>query len=363
MIKMMIRNGVKILRSPGYNYNFDMKTGVFMRWGTGFSSDPVSAPFPEILDIEVTEVCAGPSGRPCSFCYKSNVGHRGRVMSFDTFKSIIDKMSFLTQIAFGADAQATSNPDLFRMMEYSRKKRIIPNITVADISDETAKVLAGLCGAISVSIYKHAGFDVGFDTIERLTKYGANQINIHYMVSEETVEDTYPLLDAIKTDPRLRNVNAVVFLGLKQKGRGKRMSPVARPIYKKLIEYCMENGITYGFDSCSAPAFISSIVGHENEATYRTLVEDCESTLFSSYIDVAGMFYPCSFTEGEGTWNQGIDVVAAESFIDDVWNHPRTVGFRNRLIENKDDNGCRNCPVNGVDMRLPEFNKIDIEVL
>lgn len=45
--------------------------------------DPEYAPFPEILDIEVSTICNGipnVSGieSPCAFCYKSNTKH-GRI--------------------------------------------------------------------------------------------------------------------------------------------------------------------------------------------------------------------------------------------------------------------------------------------
>lgn len=155
---MMIETeDAKIVRSRTYNYNFNKKTGFFVRWGETVEADPSIAPFPEILDIEVSEICNGvpnPSGveSPCSFCYKANT-RVGRNMSFDTFKTIIDKMPFLTQVAFGADAKAESNPDLFRMLEYSRSIGIIPNLTVANISDETADFLSATCGAVAVSNY------------------------------------------------------------------------------------------------------------------------------------------------------------------------------------------------------------------
>lgn len=154
---MIETEDAKIVRSRGYNYNFNKKTGMFLRWGTTMEDDPEIAPFPEILDIEVSEVCNGvpsPSGveAPCKFCYKANT-RVGKNMSFDTFKTIIDKMPFLTQVAFGADAKAESNPDLFRMLEYSREIGIIPNITVANITDETADFLSATCGAVSVSNY------------------------------------------------------------------------------------------------------------------------------------------------------------------------------------------------------------------
>jgi len=47
--------------------------------------------------------------------------------------------------------------------------------------------------------------------------------------------------------------------------------------------------------------------------------EPCESTLFSGYISVDAMFYPCSFAEGVGEWCEGIDVINSNDFVKDVW--------------------------------------------
>jgi hypothetical protein len=169
---------LKVLRSKNYNYSFNKTSGFFARWGEVTSDDPDFSPFgPEILDIEVTTICKGvPSlnGKktPCSFCYKSNTPN-GKNMSFEKFKAILDKfpvvngVPVLTQIAFGADSEATSNPDLWSMMEYSRSKDIIPNITVANISDETADKLAKYCGAVAVSRYDNK--DVCYDSVKKLT--------------------------------------------------------------------------------------------------------------------------------------------------------------------------------------------------
>lgn len=67
-IKIDLKGDIKTLRSPNYNYNFNCLTGQFVRWGKSAKDDPLFAPFPEILDIEVTEVCAGPRNRGCPFC-------------------------------------------------------------------------------------------------------------------------------------------------------------------------------------------------------------------------------------------------------------------------------------------------------
>lgn len=69
-------------------------------------------------------------------CYKSN-NPDGHNMSLDEFKNVIDKMPWLTQCAIGADAHGTTNPDLFKMMQYARSKGIVPNLTLADRASDT----------------------------------------------------------------------------------------------------------------------------------------------------------------------------------------------------------------------------------
>lgn len=356
---VMVENEAwKFFRSPTVNFNFNKVSGFMQRWGKTKEEDPDFAPMPEILDIEITTKCNGPANKLCGFCYKSN-NPNGHNMTLDQFKNIIDKMPWLTQCALGADAQGMTNPDMYDMMAYARSKGIIPNLTIADVSEEVAAKLAAVAGAVAVSVYKHAGFDVAFDSVAKLAAAGMKQINLHFMISAKTIEDAYTVTKAMKEDPRLANVNAIVFLSLKQKGRGVKHEYVSQEQYKALVEHCLANDVPFGFDSCSAPSFLNAVKDTPNYAKFKELSEDCESTLFSSYINEKGEFFPCSFTEGwsEGGWNRnnGINVLEANNFINDVWNHPRTVAFRNALIGNKDGNGCRNCPaysVCGIDMRL-----------
>lgn len=356
---VMIENtGWKFFRSPTVNFNFNKVTGFMQRWGKTVEEDPDFAPMPEILDIEITTKCNGPANKLCGFCYKSN-NPNGHNMTLDQFKNIIDKMPWLTQCALGADAQGVTNPDMYDMMAYARSKGIVPNLTIADVSEEVAAKLAAVAGAVAVSVYKHAGFDVAFDSVAKLAAAGMKQINLHFMISARTIEDAYTVTKAMKEDPRLKNVNAIVFLSLKQKGRGVKHDYVSQEQYKALVDHCLANDVPFGFDSCSAPSFLNAVKDTPNYAKFKELSEDCESTLFSSYINEKGEFFPCSFTEGwtEGGWGRenGINVLEAKDFINDVWNHPRTVDFRNALIGNKDQNGCRNCPaysVCGIDMRL-----------
>jgi hypothetical protein len=323
----------KVFRSKNYNYNFDMETGFLARWGKTYEDDPQRAPVPEILDIEVTTICKGPGGKPCPFCYKSNTP-TGYNMSLDEFKTILDKMPFLTQVAFGVDAQAESNPDLFDMMAYCREKQIIPNLTVADISDETAEKIHKYAGAVAVSRY--ADKNICYDSIERLVKTGMKQVNMHIMVSEETYDHVIETLEDYHFDPRLKDMNAIVLLSLKRKGRGVGYTPLAQEKFSKLVQMGFDLKVPFGFDSCSANKFVEVIKDRPDKDKLEMLVEPCESTLFSSYINEKGIFYPCSFCE-EG---EGLDVLACEDFARDIWNHSKTLAFVEKL-----QNNCRHCPV------------------
>lgn len=66
--KMFENETTKCLRSETNNFNFNKVTGSMQRWGRTLEEDPKYAPFPEILDIEITEICNGPANKLCSFC-------------------------------------------------------------------------------------------------------------------------------------------------------------------------------------------------------------------------------------------------------------------------------------------------------
>ncbi|MBC8427488.1 MAG: radical SAM protein [Proteobacteria bacterium] len=336
---------IKKLRSTDYNYNFNTQTGFLTRWGRTFEDDPQLSPFgPEILDIEVSTICKGIGSGPCTHCYKSNTP-RGKNMSFETFKIIFDKMTTttttetLTQIAFGI-GDIDSNPDLFKMFEYCRMNNVAPNLTINGygLTHTHFKLLKSYCGAIAVSRYNPS--DVCYDAVKTLSQdMNMDQINIHMLVSKETLKDCYQVIDDSLVDPRLDKLNAIVFLHLKPKGIRNTNTIVTQKEYQSLIEYAFSKNIRIGFDSCSAHKFINSITDSKLKDKLELFVEPCESGLFSSYINVDGRYIHCSFTEGEGDW-KGIDVINSDDFIKDVWNGEETIKFRDKLLKQN-----RKCPI------------------
>jgi len=335
--------GIKCARSQFYNFNFNMKTGYFERWGKNWEDDPESSIYPEILDIEICTICNGVPDKngvrtPCGFCYKSN-GPVGKYMKFEDFKTLFDKLEsrHTTQIALGSDAQCKNNPDVWKIMQYCRDNNVIPNITIADIDNETADNISKYCGACAVSRY--ANKDICYDSVKKLVDRGMTQVNIHNMIYQESYDQTLETISDMKTDIRLKGMNALVLLSLKKKGRGIRYNSLPIDKFKILVDKCFEEKINFGFDSCGCNKFLEVIKDRPDFENLKTVSEPCESSLFSFFASVDGEFFPCSFCDGIEGWEKGIDIKEVKDFGKDVWNNERVVKFRKKLLENK-----RNCP-------------------
>ena len=346
----------KVVIGPDYNFFFSKIDGSFYRWGKTLDDDPEYSPIgPEIADIEITTKCSGSlklntkgkskgklTRTPCSFCYKSNTPN-GTNMSFETFKSIIEKLpKTLTQVAYGADSTATSNPDLWKMAEYCREIGIVPNITVADVPDEIADKLAAVMGAVAVSRYEYK--DACYDTVQKLVARGMKQVNIHYMIAQETYDGCIETINDMTTDKRLKGMNALVMLSLKKKGRGTSFTSLTQDQYSSLVNLCLEKGIKFGFDSCGCKKFFDAVKNDPNYKSFKEVGEPCESTCFSWYLDVNGMCYPCSFCEKAKGWENGIDVTKVNDFLSEIWNNCRIKEFRKAITSNiHNEHGAREC--------------------
>ena len=340
---LIIENGIKKFRSKDYNYNFRLEDGYFQRWGKTVEDDPQQSPAPEILDIE-TSINGCPkgkeSGKICNFCYKGNSAGTPEYMSFEKFKKIIDKfpkvngIHFLTQMAAGITS-FNANPDLFKIFEYARQQNIIPNLTISGrdtLTDDEITKLVSLIGAAAFSIYKEDK-DQCYKLINRFLKAGLKQCNVHYMISQETLSFLYEILNDIKNDSRLTGLNAIVFLGLKPKGRGNTFHILPYEEYDKLVTFCFDNNIRFGFDSCGSPKVEKSVSESKqlNEKVKKSILmacERCESNCHSYYINVEGISFPCSFAED---MEKGTNILEVNDFLNDAWNCPVSLNWRERL--------------------------------
>jgi hypothetical protein len=344
----------KICDSSNYNSIFSKRSGFFVRWGATKEEDPIRAPFPEILDIEISSVIDDNdiptndlliSDNPCQkkfcrlFCYKnSGSGKRLAHMSLRTFKALANKFSHGTQqIAFGI-CQLESHPELWDIFEETRLRGIIPNVTINQkISNGQALLLSQLCGAVAVSV-NNTNYATAYDTIKTLSQdYGMSQVNIHYVLSNVSINDAFDVLNDIKNAPRLSKLNAIVFLKLKPKGAAcGKFSPPSFEQFSELVRRCEDKGIRFGFDSCSAHDYLQYIQGKNNQKELEQMVEPCESGLFSWYVNYKGFAYPCSFAEDI---EEGINLLEYDS-MEEVWNSDKLKGWREKLLKN-----FRRCPI------------------
>jgi radical SAM protein with 4Fe4S-binding SPASM domain len=169
------------------------------------------------------------------------------------------------------------------------------------------------------------------------------QVNIHFMVAEETYQQALETIEDIKTDKRLARLNALVFMSMKPVGRAKdRYNPISKTRFDMLISLCQRAGINFGGDSCSAYKILDALTPGKR-LELKDDIEPCEATLFSSYFNVEGKYFPCSFME-EGM--DGIPITEETDFVQDVWHHPSTEDFRKRLLATakSNDHKCRTCP-------------------
>lgn len=339
-----------------FHLMFNEKDGTTAKWGKSLRDDPTHCPWGnEIADIEITTACRGirdSSGKRsvCKFCYKSNQPN-GTYMTFDTFKRVFDVLNqpkTMTQIAFGVDAECETNPDVWKIFDYCRENGVTPNLTVADITQATAEKIVSRCGACAVSAYK-TNKQVCYDSVQMLLdeakKQGKNdfRVNIHALVSAETFDFLYEVIDDAKNDSRLVGLNAIVFLSLKQKGRGTSFNRVTDEQFKALVDRCFETGVGFGMDSCSAPKFLKAIKDRSDVESLTSLVEPCESLLNSIFINVKGEVFPCSFLEGDAEWGEGIDMLSVNDFSKEVWNGEKATAYREKSICAINCNGCNSC--------------------
>lgn len=358
------KTGIKRFISPNYNYWFNTNTGEFARWGATVDDDPKVGML-EIFDLEVSTICEGiprpgeTVAVPCTHCYKSNT-RVGENMTFETFKRIFDKLpQSLGQIAFGI-GDIWSNPDLVKMFDYCRINNhnpgVVPNLTTNGfgITQEWVDTIKKYCGGVAVSRY--ANKDVCYDAVKMFTDAGMKQVNIHQVISEEKYDDCIQLVNDAATDPRLSKMKAVVFLTLKPKGKRNKDTTIKDVRkYRELIELAFSKGINVGFDSCTAPIFLSAMKDHPQFETFSKMTESCESDRFSGYANVKGEYWHCSFTEGMPGF-QSVDLTKIDNFLKDVWMSEPVNHFRGKLVgQNNDhiDKECYLCPV--YDLYGPEI--------
>lgn len=336
-----------------YSYNcfFDKKSGFNLRFGKELEDDPAYCELgPEILDLEVSvNGCVPVRGSEnCRYCYKCNTNAKPTNMSFETFKKIIDSFpKNLSQVAFGITGLQT-NPELPRMIEYCREVGIIPNLTTvgADMDESMKDVLCKHCGAVAVSCYTGAK-DLCYRTIKELKLHAQEKykkdmhINMHILLSKDNKSHLMEVLKDI-ADGAVEGLKSVVLLRIKPCGRAKSMDcTIPLSLYEEVVKYCFENDISFGFDSCSA-ARVIEVLNKLGKPELAQCCEPCESSKLSSYINVKGEYWSCSFVE-RTDFMKPVNALNYKNATE-WWNSDEV-----KRIRFYDHPACKSCPIYELD--------------
>lgn len=344
----------KICQAPDYNFVFRKSDGYFVEYGKNIDDDPDYALYgPNILDLELSSAVSekiarqyqnntdyivtkgGCAAQGCSkFCYKLNNKFKHSLhLSHQGIVKLLDKTpNTLCQVAAGI-TQLDDHPELWKIFEEINKRGMACNVTVngGGASKTNITKLIQYCKAVAVSV-NEINKEKAYSTIQLLSQ-SSLQVNIHYVLSLETLDNCIRTIEDCKNDCRLKNLNALVLLMYKDKNNTNALTTITDPlIYKKLIDYAKKNKIPLGLDSCSSYNYLEAIKDEKDFETQSQYVTSCCGGRFSAYIDIFGHYHACSFLENRDEWGQGLDVFECEDFINDIWNHPQTVNFRNRNI-------------------------------
>lgn len=295
-------------------------------------------------------------------CYKGNTTAPANNMTIAEWKKLLANFpKNLTQVAFGI-TDLTTNPDFMAILRHTREQGVVPNFTTHGmyLTEQMSKEYASVCGAIAVSCYVW-NKPACYNAVKMLTDNGMNQVNIHCVVSHEMMNHAMSVVDDVADDPRLSKLKAIVFLGIKPKGRAanRAWNVVPQEFYERLVKKCMDRGVGFGFDSCSAPKFEMAMramdLPEDQKKNMLASSESCEANLFSTYVNAEGISWACSFTEEEKGFSK-VDVLNAEDFFRDVWYSEGVKSFRERCIASGQSDGCRRCIV------FPAINPLPIEL-
>jgi hypothetical protein len=142
---------------------------------------------------------------------------------------------------------------------------------------------------------------------------------MHIVLSED-VEQMLHIWEVLHdiANNKIDGLRNIVFLRIKPVGRAKSMDcQIRRKTYKEIVEFCFQNKIGFGFDSCSAKT-VMSVLDDMGKGEYKTSCEPCEGTSFSFYCNTEGIAFPCSFCEHLYA-DRGIDLKNINNFTD-MWN-------------------------------------------
>lgn len=278
----------------GYNFVGIPETGITFRWGRDFSENPHMAPWPELADISISNYCTN----GCSYCYRKS-NEEGKFMSLENYRFALQELTSkkygsIFQVALGG-GEPLLHPDFNEIIKITREEYgIIPNYTTSGkfFNQENIEATRAYCGAVAISWDPYRNLST--EELSEIGPYLKNNdilANIHYVISEKTINDAVDLLNG-KYDKYIKNFNSVIFLTYKPTGRAENSESIRSADTLKTFLNLVDNPVTnikIGFDACFVPVLMKAT------GVNIDLIDSCECGFFSVYIDENLDVTPCSF--------------------------------------------------------------------
>lgn len=285
------RNLLTVKRiSSSYKFLGNKKTGITFRWGKTINDDPFCAPWPELVDISISNHCT----KGCDFCYRDSKANNS-FMNLENYEYILKSLNHsrwgnVFQVALGG-GEPLEHPNFLEIINKTIEHGVVPNFTTNAIhlNRSVAKHISNKVGAIAVSStdlgeLKNINFKCLFD-------YNI-KTNIHFILNKDNLKQAINILEG-KYNKVLNNFNSIVFLTYKSVGRGSESKSLSlNSMLKNFVDLIDSNkcNIGVGFDACFVPLLL-----HLTK-TNVSLVDSCECAFFSVYIDEDLNVRPCSFS-------------------------------------------------------------------
>lgn len=317
----------KVDKKHNFVAMFDTETGFYVRTGilkngvdTGV--DPFMASYPELIDVGIMGHCI--HHEVCKMvgtgCYQGE--QKGRNMSLENFKSIIDQSKGKTfQVALGGKGDVNKHEDFEAIVKYCRENNVAPNYTTSGLglTHDEVRITKENCGAVAVSWYRQ---NHTYRAIEMFVNAGVTT-NIHYVLGKDTIDEA---TERLKNNDFPKGVNAVVFLLYKPIGFGSQLNvlqsndPKVKAFYE-LVD-TMDFDFKVGFDSCNMPGITNFSKNVDMAST-----DACEAGRFSCYITPDFKLLPCSFDNQKEKWAVDLN----KNSIQKAWDSKPFEEFRNHL--------------------------------
>lgn len=330
----------------GYNFVCIPETGVTMRWGDTVSEDPYMAPWPELADISISNYCTN----GCEYCYRSS-NQEGAFMSVSDYRFVLEELTSeeygsIFQVALGG-GEPLLHPDFVEILRVTREEYgIIPNYTTCGkfFNQDNLEATRKYCGAVAVSWdpYRNLSLEEISEIGSKLKEEGI-RVNIHYVISENTIKDAVKLVKG-NYDEYLKDFNAVIFLTYKATGRAGRSDMIrSQETLREFLDLVDEPSteLKVGFDACFVPVLM------KGTKVDTDLVDSCECGFFSVYVNETMEVMPCSFCNDK-EYSYNLKDFSFKEIWQNLFSGYRTYVDENCKTECKDcdkKSGCRGgCP-------------------